>query len=606
VADMVEHAPNLCLLVTSRERLNLQAEWVLPVTGLPVSVKPASNMNGVMNVKQVDYYTEQNDAIQLFVQSARRVYPNFILTAANGASIAQICHTVAGMPLAIELAASWVRVLSCPEIALEIERSIGFLTTTLRDIPARHRSITAVFESAWRLLTDAEQHVLRRLALFRGGCRRAAAEQVAGATLPILATLVDKSFLQHTPTGRYTLHELVRQFATEKLASADENTEVQGQYVAFYLTLAETAEPHLVEAEQATWLMRLAEEHDNLRAALRIALNSDAVETAARISSALLRFWDRHNHHPEGCGWFVAIFAHPQASHLPVAVQLKALFAAGSLARRQDDLPQAARWLEACLTLSRQQGDRGWQAIVLNSLGLLARRQGAINQAVALYEESLALGRILDDQRTIVNALGNLGSIAMLQDEYERAYAFHAEGLAFSRAQGDLHGIAADLNNLGQVAFRRKDYAQAKALQEECLTLYRQLGDQRGILLALEDLGVVAYQIGDVAGARAYFQEGLALAQAVGDKVSAVQFLERLAGVAVAQGKPACAAHLWGAAAQQREVLNTPLVLNELADHEQQVSMAREQLAEQQFSQAWATGRLQSLAQAICYAQLNL
>ena len=186
------------------------------------------------------------------------------------------------------------------------------------------------------------------------------------------------------------------------------------------------------------------------------------------------------------------------------------------------------------------------------------------------------------------------------------ARAFHAEGLAFSRAQGDLHGIAADLHNLGQVAFRRGEYAHANALQQECLAIYRQLGDQRNVLLALEDLGVVAHETGDVAGARTYFQEGLLLAQAVGDKVSTVQFLERLAWVAVAQGKPACAAHLWGAAAQQRTVLKTPLVLNELADYEQQVRTAREQLTEAQFTQAWAAGQIQSLEQAIRYVQSTL
>lgn len=601
IAELLERAPNLCVLVTSRERLNLQAEWVLPVTGLPL---PASVANRVPPGE--DDKAAQNDAVQLFVQSARRICPTFALTPENGVDIVQICHAVGGLPLAIEVAASWVRLLSCAEIAQEIERSISFLTTTLRDVSARHRSLAAVFESAWRLLTDAEQCVLRRLALFRGGFRRTAAEEVAGATLPILATLVDKSFLPREPTGRYMLHELVRQFAAEKLAGAGEIAVVQSRHTAFYLALAETAEPHLVEAEQATWLARLAEEHDNLRSALRMTLDRGELETAARIASALLRFWDRHNHHPEGCGWFTEIFAHPQVSNLPVAVQVKALFAAGSLARRQDDLPQAALWLEACLALSRQQGDTSWQAIVLNSLGLLARRQGAIEQAIALYEESLALGRAIGDERTIVNALGNLGSIAMLQEDYERAYAFHAEGLAFSRAHGDLHGIAADLHNLGQVAFRRGEYAHANALQQECLAIYRQLGDQRNVLLALEDLGVVAHQTGDVAGARAYFQEGLLLAQSIGDKVSAVQFLERLAWVAVAQSKLACAAQLWSAAAQQRAVLKTPLVLKERADYEQQVRIAREQMTDQQFAQAWAIGYLQSLEQAICYAQVNV
>ena len=601
LVDMLERAPNLILLVTSRERLNLQAEWVLPVLGLAVPASPANGPN-----QAVDYPVEENESVQLFVQSARRVYPGFTLEPENRADIIRICQAVAGLPLAIELAASWVRVLSCAEIAQEIERSSGFLTTTLRDIPARHRSLFAVFESAWRFLTDTEQSVLRRLALFRGGFRRAAAEQVAGATLPILMTLVDKSFLQRDPMGRYALHELVRQFAVEKLADAGETTLVQDQHGAFYLTLAETAEPHLVEAEQVIWLVRLAEEHDNLRAVLRSSLDRGEVETAARIASALLRFWDRHNHHPEGCAWFTEIFAHPQAGSLPAEIRLKTLFAAGSLARRQDDLPQAAVWLEACLDLGQQQGDTGWQAIVLNSLGLLAQRQGKIDRAVALYEASLELGRTMGDQRTIVNALGNLGNIAVLQGDYERAYAFHAEGLTFSREHGDLHGIAADLNNLGLVAFHRQDYAQAAALQQECLTIYRQLGDQRGVLLALEDLGRIAHQTDDLAQARAYFQEGLALSQEVDDRVSTVQFLERLAWLAVAQGKPACAAHLWGAAEHQREVLNTPLVLNDLTDHEQRVHVAREQVNDRQFDQVWAAGRIRSLEQAVRYAQVNL
>ena len=205
--EILQQAPGIKLLVTSREALNLQEEWLFEVQGL--AFPETAQMEGF----------EEFDAVTLFVQRARRAFPKFTLSEENRAEIAHICRLVEGMPLAIELAATWMRTLSPAEIAVEIESSLDFLSTTVRDLPERHRSMRVVFDRSWQMLSPQEQQVLRNLSVFRGGFQRQAAEQVAGATLSILSTLVNRTLLRRAAAGRYDLHELVRQYSAAQLAS---------------------------------------------------------------------------------------------------------------------------------------------------------------------------------------------------------------------------------------------------------------------------------------------------------------------------------------------------------------------------------------------------
>ncbi len=260
VAELLQAVPQLKLLVTSRERLNLQEEWVFAVTGLayPMDETVAA--------------WEEYSAVRLFSERAQRVHAPFRLREAEKSALVRICQLVEGMPLGVEMAATWVGRFTCSEIATEIERSLGFLTTSLRNIPERHRSMRAVFDHSWELLSSEEQRVLRQLAVLRGEFSREAAEQIALAARATLHALVDKSLLRWNAlpdgTQRYEFHELIRQYAYERLVEYRENEVVEARHLCFFLQLAERSEPQLGGSEQALWLARLEREHDNLRAAL--------------------------------------------------------------------------------------------------------------------------------------------------------------------------------------------------------------------------------------------------------------------------------------------------------------------------------------------------
>ncbi|HEY6020033.1 MAG TPA: helix-turn-helix domain-containing protein, partial [Candidatus Paceibacterota bacterium] len=262
--QILNACPQVKLLVTSRERLSLLSEWVFEITGLPV---PPDD-----RVEQFESYS----SVALFLQSARRLCPGFRLDETNRAAIADICRLVEGMPLAIELAATWMPTLSLSEIEQEIRRSLDFLSTAMRDLPERHRSMRAVFEHSWRLLNEQEQQALCRLSVFRGGFTREAAEQVAGASLPILMSLLSKSLLLRREDGRYDLHELIRQCALEKLHNNGHSEETCHKHLDYFVSMVVDAHQGMRSALLANWLKRIEQEHDNIRAALAWAFSPTA------------------------------------------------------------------------------------------------------------------------------------------------------------------------------------------------------------------------------------------------------------------------------------------------------------------------------------------
>jgi predicted ATPase/transcriptional regulator with XRE-family HTH domain len=294
LAEILEHASRVKLLVTSRERANLYGEWAVEVEGLPISSERWSDI------------VQDSSAVALFAQRARQAQADFEMSAEERPWIHRICQLVEGMPLGIELAAAWVRVLPCSDIARKIERNLDFLATTVRDAPERHRSMQAVFDHSWRLLSDEERRVLHRLSVFRGGFRREEAEPVAGASLAVLASLSDKSLLHHSEHGRYDLHEFVRQYAGDYLAMSGDEMETRRRHARAYLALAEQAEPALLwrKTVEQPWRLRLEHETHNVRAALEFC-QSDAAQTeeALRLVAALGRFWYLDGRWDEGRRW---------------------------------------------------------------------------------------------------------------------------------------------------------------------------------------------------------------------------------------------------------------------------------------------------------------
>jgi predicted ATPase/DNA-binding SARP family transcriptional activator len=313
LAEILAVAPGVTILATSRERLNVQGEWLFPVQGLPFP----------QNASEAAAHTYP--AVLLFEQSARRGGPGFHLD--DLTDVARICKLVEGLPLAIELAASWVHHMPASRIASHIQGDLDFLSTNLRDVPQRHRSMRALFEHSWRLLSEAGQSALRKLSVFRGGFDADAAAHIANASLHTLSVLVDKSLVRASPTGRYDLHDLLRQCAEEKLREAHEWAETLDAHLDYYVTWAERADVGLRGGEQVQWFGCIEAEHDNLRVALSWGIGGQGAETGLRLANALWWFWFRRGYLREGrdlpakaspraCGFILPLFScllHPVA-----------------------------------------------------------------------------------------------------------------------------------------------------------------------------------------------------------------------------------------------------------------------------------------------------
>ena len=550
LVDILGHAPDVRRLVTSRERLQLRDEWLIELNGLDLPPPMATG-------------SETYSAIALFIASARKVRPDFALTAEDTPAVARICRLVDGTPLGIELSAAWTRTLSCGEIAREIERNLEFLTTPLRDLPARHRSLRAVFDHSWRLLGSEERRVLRRLAVFRGGFSREAAEEIAGASTALLGALLDKSLVYLRPNSaqipRYDMHEMVRHYARQQLDQAGELDVVRALHHSFFLRMAERAQPQLGGGDQKSWLDLLDREHDNLREALQTAVDRGEEEHGLRLVGALWRFWWTRGYLVEGASRLRSV----------LSVQGQSSPAAGS--------PSGPT--------------RALRAQALHGLGVLLQEQGDYMEAEACHEQSLALRRALGDRRGVAFSLNSLGVLAMDQGEYPRAEALYEESLALKRELGDTRGISGTLNNLGIAVSAQGHAERAEALYQESLDLCRALDDQDGIAVALVNLALVALDRHDTAAAEALLNQSLALFLELGDQDGAVECLEGLAGVASLRGEPERAARLFGASTAVRTAIHTPWTRVEQQRYEPMIAETRRLLDEAAWAVAWAEGQ---------------
>jgi predicted ATPase/DNA-binding SARP family transcriptional activator len=627
--DILHHAPGVTLLVTSRERLALPGEWLFDVPGL--SCPPAESAEGM----------EGYSAVQLFVQRARQVRRQFVLDGEARAA-ARICRLVEGLPLAIELAAAALYGRSCTAIGDAIETSLAALAAGLRAVPERHRSMWATFEHSWRLLSEEERQVFARLSVFCGGFQEDAAIQVAHATPELLVALLDKSLLRWDGAARYDMHELVRQYAGEKLEQVGEATDIRNRHVACFLELAQAAEPELRRPEQVMWLARLEAEHDNLRAALRSTIDSLQVEVGLRLAGSLGWFWYVHDHFKEGRAWLAELLKLAASHGATASARVKALNAAGALAYKQGDSAQAKALLDASLTLAREVQDNGGSAWSLHIHALLAYTQGDYAQSLVLSEQSLRLYRELGDSWGIAASLLNLGNVMRAQGHYEQATAHYDESLTVWQEAGDKRGMAFALNyqgllaehqghydqasalfekslllfrelretwgiawlhlQLGQVARHQGDYRKAAVLLEESLALFRKLGDNLNNALALIALGNIAFEQGDYGRTIALGEESLRLCQELDIKQGIAAALEELAAVAGVQRQPERAAQLFGAAMALRERIGATLPPNERPVYDRRLIAAQTQLDGATWAAAMAAGRAMTLEQAIAYA----
>ncbi|HEX9370216.1 MAG TPA: AAA family ATPase, partial [Roseiflexaceae bacterium] len=522
LAGLLASAPQIMLIVTSRAPLHLTGEHEFPVTPLPwndvqetLNDEQAHSVGSALSVQRSTF----PPAVALFVQRAQAVKPNFAMTPDTVPLVEQICQRLDGLPLAIELAAARIKLFPLAALLQRLDRRLPLLTGGARDLPARHQTLRATIDWSYQLLDGGAQVLLQRLAVFEGGFALEAAEAVCGdqgsgvggqgssETTPIpdprpptpvldgLAALVDQSLLRHIEDGagtmRFTMLETLREYALERLELSGEAPALRRRHAAYYLNIAEQAEPELRGENRRMWLDRLEVELANLRAALRWTLTQGAAELAARLASALGVFWDVR-HRREGRDWLEATLA--GGPLLPPAIRAKTLHAAGWLARAQYDQATAIALLEESLALYHEVGDERGQTTAMTDLGWTLATVGAdMSRAHALLEEGLAWYRALDDQGGMARALHGLGWVEQ------------------HRALRDRRGIAWSLTGLGWVEHPHGILAAARALHVESLALARTARDAQAIAWALQGLGVTAAAQRDYAAARAFQEERLAV-----------------------------------------------------------------------------------------------
>lgn len=551
VAEILGHASQVKVLATSRERLNVQGEWLLDVPGLGY---PRPMQMGQAEAHPVADYS----ATELFVRSAQRVDPHFALNQQNQAAIVQICQLVEGMPLALELAAAWLRLLSCAEIAAEIQNSIEILSATQRDLPERHRSMAALFDYSWKLLSDAERNAICRLAVFRGGFTRDAARAVASASLPLLLMLSDKSLLRRDEPGRFSMHELLRQFAAEKLRNRPhDEAEVDHAHAHYFISFLEAQSRHLHGQEQKQLLGKILADIDNLRAAWRYVVEhreADAVATGldtlatvyelcgwfhegeAVFAEALTRcqrqIWDA-THVLEGklmarLGFFShrlgkydrakALLQQSHALLLAANAQAETIFVLNNLAeimRIEGEYAETERCLDESVALCRQFGVRLLLSRALNLLGILRGVRGEYAEAKRAFQESLSIAQADEDQLGIAKAYNNLGILAYFGEEYEAARNYYQGSLSINQDLGHQYDAALALSNLGLVAQKQHELDDAVELFQESLALQRKIGYELGVGLTLNNLSTILLELGKQSEAEVNFIEVLHLAQKI-------------------------------------------------------------------------------------------
>ncbi len=541
LSQLLSNCPNLILLVTSRERLNLEEEHVFTLEGLPFVTTPTGD-------------AKLSDAVQLFRERAGQVQPRFEIDK-NLNDVLRICELVEGLPLGLELAASWVRMMSCQDIAAEIERGLELLSSTSKNIPKRHNSLKAAFEQSWKLLTSKEQEVLRKLSVFVGGFRREAASEVAGATIPVLASLVDKSLLRVLPNGRYERHLLLYQFTREKfIEQPSEQLKVQENLAGYYLAFAELADQHLQGREQVMWFGRLDEELDNLREALRFLETKEDASSALNLATTLGHFWNARGYYAEGSGHFMTLLSKTRGSTfmrakaslragdllwkqdyqnaqglyeqcLTIATELaeaslkvEALLGLGSIAKvNHGDFERARLHYQSALELAKASGNKAHLATALRCLGMLSSDRANYQEARSYYEASVRLYGEVDNQHGRAKSLLNLATISVYLGELRKAHTMNVEALELFRAVGDKYGTALTLIGLAIDAVEEGKRHKAIEIYEETLQLFRSLGDKRKISHILNNLAGNFQRLAEPDKARAMLEESLAIQQQVGD-----------------------------------------------------------------------------------------
>ncbi len=604
LATIIQRCPQVYMLVTSRAALHIDGEYditVLPLTTPPLKPIPPADT--------LDIY----DSVRLFVSCARLVQPAFNITPENTASIATICTQLDGLPLAIELIAARVKLLSPQRL---VERLTPLLTagsTRQADRPARQHTMRAAIEWSYKLLSAQEQLLLQRLSIFAGGATQAAVEAVytqmgdqPESVAALLAALLDHSLIQcqqqWNGEPRYTLLTMIHAFAHEQLTQSPAHADLQAAYISYYTELAKQAHAAFRRHSEQQWLDVLAQEHQNLRAIFQYSLDSDKSEVALTLGGLISRFWIFKGHVSEGRRWLTAALAAPSASTADLATQAQALYTAGVLAALQADDDQAIAAYDACMALARALNDQHRQAIVLLNRSSIARQHGDYSAAESFLSAALTLAFEHSDQQLMALALTELALVLQALEEYALSELCYHEALHLLQQLGNEFTAANVVALYAQLKDEQQQYDRAKQLFFEALEVQRALGDSQSIHRTLSGLALVLLRENYVAEARQCWHESLHYAVAIEQPHALVKVLEGFAQLAGATDQFAHAARLWAAAEALRSRIQHPAPPAVQRLYLQLQQQARQALSAEAWAQAWAEGAQMSVEQATALA----
>jgi predicted ATPase/DNA-binding CsgD family transcriptional regulator len=599
VVELLARAPALRITATSRQSLGIAGEQVWRVAGLVV--------DGPEPIGRVP--DPDGNAVSLFMARAQAATAQRFAPQApeTEQAVAEICRWLDGMPLAIELAAARVNVLSVSQIAERIKRDSGLLRQTTPTAPERQRTLQDTLEWSHQLLAPAEQRLFARLGVFRGSFSLAAAEMICadealseGRILDLLSRLIDQSLVQVVDSAeapRYRLLATVRHYALGKLEAAGELEATSGRHATFFSGLGHAARGGLGAGDQLRWLARLELAHDNLAEALRW-LFAHSPAQAVELASELWPFSYQRGYYREARSWFEQALA--CGDEIPTPARIDALLKAGEVAFLQCDYPVAIDHLQAALELMGPGGDQRAAGIARQRLGSIAREQGRYAQSRAMHEQSMAIWEALGDREGVASAQDYLGFAAWLSGDFERAESVGRQALETFRQAGRLRDVASALISLGAGAIYRDELEVAAERLSEALSISRRLGFQEGIAWSLHQLAILARRRRRPAHeAAGMLHDALLVHQQLGDRWRIASVLEEIAGSVLVRRDPALAVRMLASAQELRNRIGTPVPTAESPDRDAALARLRRRLSRTAFDEERLQGRLLEVEEAI-------
>ncbi len=588
VAEILSACPTLKVLVTSRACLHVYGEHEFPVAPL-----------------------EQDSAVQLFVQRATAVRPNFAVTKENSGAIRDICSRLDGLPLAIELAAARTKLLSPKAILNRLQSCLQLLTGGALDLPERQQTLRNTIDWSHSLLNEAEQKLFRRFAAFAGSCTMEAAEAVCNTSYDLgidlvdgLSSLVDKNLIQRSERddleARFTMLETIREYAIERLDSSGEGRATRRAHAAYCLVLAEEGNPELSPTERVLWLSRCDVEIDNFRSALAWLFDTRELDWALRLCMALFRFWDMREHLAEGRSRLETVLRLAGDGYKQERARVGIFL--GALSTALGDFSAAQRYSQQSLVLYEELSEHWGIAASLNALGIEARDSGDYETAQSYFERTLEYWRRLPNPIETARCLHNLANVAKARGDYSRAQLALREATEIFEKAQDRSGAAWSINQLGDIMREQGDLDAAGAHYSRALAEFRDAADRWGCARSLADLGYVHCERKQYDAAHQAYREALEVFAELGHKRGMARALEGSACLASAQGQAARALKLAAAAEHLRHLISAHLPQAEQSKLDQNLSLAWKSIGESEGKRAWADGSAMSIDHAIRYS----